>query len=156
MVLVAYVPAAPLQLLLMATKLTPPVGCRCPYYRTAERGLYGTLSNANGDSGYGDSYWGNLDSTTLTNSQCGINLPGFPDKLKAAFMTDTSNPTCGEWLQFTSQYPGKGPCYPVLVQTVDHLNRFASLSWHVCHTCSRVQSPKFCTSQLARKHSLQP
>ncbi len=41
-------------------------------------------------------------------------------------MADPNSPTCGEWLQFTSQYPGSGPCYPVLVQTVDHLNRCVS------------------------------
>ena len=106
--------------------------CRCPYYRTAEHGLYGTLTLGDTDNQgiYFDSYWSSLTSTTLTTSspdQCGVNLPGYPDKFKSAFMADPNNPTCGEYLQFTSQYPGKGPCYPVLVPTVDHLNRCHSL-----------------------------
>ena len=107
--------------------------CRCPYYRTAEHGLYGTLTLGDTDNQgiYFDSYWSSLTTTTLTTSspdQCGINLPGYPDKFKSAFMADPDNPTCGEYLQFTSQYPGKGPCYPVLVPTVEHLNRCHSLS----------------------------
>ena len=104
--------------------------CRCPYYRTAEQGLYGTLTLGNTDNqgDYFDAYWSRLTTTTLTTAQCGINLSGFPDKFKSAFMADPSNPTCGEYLQFTSQYPGKGPCHPVLVATVDHLNRCHSHS----------------------------
>lgn len=101
--------------------------CRCPYYRTAEHGLYGSLTitgvNAGDTTGYADTYWDALPTTTLTNSQCGIDLPNFPNKFKSAFMTDPNNPTCGQYLQFTSQYPGSGPCYPVLIETVDHLNR---------------------------------
>lgn len=109
--------------------------CRCPYYRTAEHGLYGTLTLGDTDNQglYFDSYWSSLTTTTLTTSspdQCGINLPGYPDKFKSAFMADPNNPTCGEYLQFTSQYPGKGPCYPVLVPTVEHLNR--------CHSISQI------------------
>ena len=107
--------------------------CRCPYYRTAEQGLYGTLTLGDTDNqgDYFDAYWSRLTTTTLTTAQCGINLPGFPDKFKSAFMADPSNPTCGEYLQFTSQYPGKGPCDPVLVATVDHLNR--------CHSHSTLR-----------------
>ena len=104
------------------------VVCRCPYYRTAEQALYGTLTitgvNEGDSTGYADTYWDALPTTTLTNSQCGIDLPNFPNKLKSDFMTDPNNPACGEYLQFTSQYPGSGPCYPVLVPTVDHLNRY--------------------------------
>ncbi|DBA72774.1 hypothetical protein WJX79_010106 [Trebouxia sp. C0005] len=96
---------------------------RCPYYRTAEDGLYGTLTITADEAGYADTYWDSLTTTTLGNSQCGIDQAGFPDKYKSVFLADPSNPTCGQWLQFTSQYPGSGPCYPVLVQTVDHLNR---------------------------------
>ncbi|KAL3136905.1 hypothetical protein ABBQ32_006513 [Trebouxia sp. C0010 RCD-2024] len=98
---------------------------RCPYYRTAEHGLYGTITLGDTDNqgNYFDAYWSRLTTTTLTTAQCGIDLPGYPDKFKSAFMADPNNPTCGEYLQFTSQYPGKGPCYPVLVATVDHLNR---------------------------------
>lgn len=99
--------------------------CRCPYYRTAEDALYGTLTITDDDGGYADTYWDSLTTTTLTTSQCGIDLAGFPDKYKSAFLADPDSPTCGQWLQFTSQYPGSGPCYPVLVPTVDHLNRWA-------------------------------
>ena len=102
--------------------------CRCPYYRVAEHGLYQNMviTNTSDQGDYFDSYWDSLLSTTLTNAQCGIDLPGYPDKYKSAFMADPNNPTCGEYLQFTSQYPGKGPCYPVLVRTVDHLNRYSA------------------------------
>lgn len=99
--------------------------CRCPYYRTAEDALYGTLTITDDEAGYADTYWDSLTTTTLTTSQCGIDLAGFPDKYKSAFLADPDSPTCGQWLQFTSQYPGSGPCYPVLVPTVDHLNRWA-------------------------------
>ena len=101
--------------------------CRCPYYRTAEHALYGTLTitgmNIGDSTGYADTYWDALPTTNLTNAQCGIDLPNYPNKFKNAFMTDPNNPACGQYLQFTSQYPGSGPCYPVLVPTVDHLNR---------------------------------
>ena len=100
--------------------------CRCPYYRTAEDGLYGTLTITADEGGYADTYWDSLTTTTLSNSQCGIDLAGFPDKYKSAFLAAPDSPTCGQWLQFTSQYPGSGPCYPVLVQTVDHLNRWGT------------------------------
>jgi len=102
--------------------------CRCPYYRTAEDGLYGTLTITADEAGYADTYWDSLTTTTLGSSQCGIDSAGFPDKYKSAFLADPNNPTCGQWLQFTSQYPGSGPCYPVLVQTVDHLNRWGPLT----------------------------
>ena len=101
--------------------------CRCPYYRTAEHALYGTLTitgvNIGDSTGYADTYWDALPTTNLTIAQCGIDLPNYPNKFKSAFMTDPNNPACGQYLQFTSQYPGSGPCYPVLVSTVDHLNR---------------------------------
>lgn len=105
---------------------------RCPYYRTAEHALYGTLTitgvNIGDSTGYADTYWDALPTTNLTNAQCGIDLPNFPNKFKSAFMTDPNNPACGQYLQFTSQYPGSGPCYPVLVPTVDHLNRYHGLA----------------------------
>ena len=103
--------------------------CRCPYYRTAEHDLYGTLTIQGNSDGYADTYWDALTTTTLNATQCGINLPGYPNKYKGAFMADPNNPTCGEWLQFTSQYPGEGPCYPVFVPTVDHLNRYNDFSF---------------------------
>lgn len=127
------------------------IACRCPYYRTSEHGLYGTLTLTDTDNQgvYFDSYWSSLTTTTLTTAQCGINLPGYPDKFKSAFMADPNNPTCGEYLQFTSQYPGKGPCYPVLVPTVDHLNRCHRQSFSTpCLPC-----PLLCTVPM--QYSLQ-
>lgn len=138
--------------------------CRCPYYRTAEHGLYATLTLGDTDNqgDYFDAYWSTLTTTTLTTAQCGIDLPGYPDKFKSAFMADPNNPTCGEYLQFTSQYPGKGPCYPVLVATVDHLNRCqdCSMLHHLLfldfslfkrwYSCRRLALPCFlCMCQLA-------
>ena len=115
--------------------------CRCPYYRTAEHQLYGTLTitgiNKGDSTGYADTYWDSLPTTTLTNAQCGIDLPNFPNKYKSSFMADPNNPTCGEYLQFTSQYPGYGPCYPVLVETVDHLNRFCLSPPTHCSSCCK-------------------
>lgn len=125
--------------------------CRCPYYRTAEHGLYDTLTLGDTDNQgiYFDSYWSSLTTTTLTTSspdQCGINLPGYPDKFKSAFMADPNNPTCGEYLQFTSQYPGKGPCYPVLAPTVDHLNR--------CYSISSITPCCLCFALCCARHRL--
>ena len=34
-------------------------------------------------------------------------------------------PSCGALLQLQSLYPGLGPCYPVLLATVDYFNRQA-------------------------------
>ncbi len=95
--------------------------CRCPYYRNALGSVYGSLSNV---SEYSTEYWSQLESTNLNSSQCGTAaLASFPEKLRAYFLRNTTNPLCGDYLQFTSQYPGKGPCYPVLVKTVEYFNR---------------------------------
>lgn len=95
--------------------------CRCPYYRTAQHGLlYGTLNKT---ADWDTMFWSNLYNTTLSNSQCNVALPSLPQKFEAAFFANTSNPLCGEYLQLTSLYPGKGPCFPVLLETVDYFNR---------------------------------
>lgn len=95
--------------------------CRCPYYEVAQQSLYGTL---NVTDSWATSYWGQLLGTNLAAAQCGIALPSLPYKFRAAFFADANNPICGEYLQLTSQYPGRGPCYPVLVETVDYFNRW--------------------------------
>ena len=42
---------------------------------------------------------------------------------RSDFFANVTDPTCGEYLQLTSLYPGRGPCYPVMVETVDYFNR---------------------------------
>ena len=96
--------------------------CRCPYYRNALGSVYGSLSNV---SEFSTEYWSQLESTNLNSSQCGTAaLASFPEKLRAYFLRNTTDPLCGDYLEFTSQYPGKGPCYPVLVETVEYFNRW--------------------------------
>lgn len=68
-------------------------------------------------------YWDALLATNLTAAQCGISLPTVPNKFRADFFADANNPTCGEYLQLTSLYPGRGPCYPVFFESVDYFNR---------------------------------
>ncbi|CAL8462248.1 g1779 [Coccomyxa elongata] len=69
------------------------------------------------------SYWGSLLSTNLTGGACNIALQYLPKKYRSAFFSNASNPLCGEYLQLTSLYPGRGPCYPVLVETMDYFER---------------------------------
>ena len=93
---------------------------RCPYYELASSGLYGTLNDSDAlDTGY----WGDLFNTSV--SQCNISLAWLPQKYRAAFFANASGPTCGEYFQLSSMYPGSGPCYPVFVETVGYLNRRA-------------------------------
>jgi hypothetical protein len=100
--------------------------CRCLYYRTVMLGvLYGTL---NVTDAWNTEYWADLYSTNLTDLQCNIALPSLPQKFRGNFFANTSDPLCGEYLQLTSMYPGKGPCFPVFLDTVDYFNR------HACHT----------------------
>ena len=102
---------------------------RCSYYKTAQPQLYGTLDVS---AAWETSYWTQLSNTNLTTSACNINLPTIPYKFRAAFFADPSNPTCGEYLQLTSLYLGRGPCYPVLVPTVDYLGRYPEAFRHAC------------------------
>lgn len=84
-------------------------------------GLYGTLNDSDPlDTGY----WGALYNTTV--SQCNISLSWLPQKFQAAFFANVTGPTCGEYYQLSSMYPGSGPCYPVFVETVEYLNRRAA------------------------------
>ena len=94
--------------------------CRCPYYETAQDSLNGALT---GSHTWHNAYWDALLDTNLTDVQCGISLPSVPNKFRPNFFADVNNPTCGEYLQLTSLYPGRGPCYPVLLESVDYFNR---------------------------------
>ena len=94
--------------------------CRCPYYETAQDSLFGTLAVSNA---WDTAYWDALLDTNLSAAQCGISLPTVPNKFRADFFADVNNPTCGEYLQLTSLYPGRGPCYPVFFESVDYFNR---------------------------------
>ncbi|KAK9818176.1 hypothetical protein WJX72_008291 [[Myrmecia] bisecta] len=93
---------------------------RCPYYRTADRNLYATIPVL---SAWDTAYWTFLLNTTMPAGQCGINLNSIPQKFRQLFWKDPDNPLCGEYLQLNSLYPGHGPCYPVLLETTDVLNR---------------------------------
>lgn len=94
--------------------------CRCPYYETAQDSLYGTLAVSDT---WDTAYWDALLDTNLTEAQCGISLPSVPKKFRPDFFANVNSPTCGEYLQLTSLYPGRGPCYPVLLESVDYFNR---------------------------------
>mmetsp|Transcript_21682 Transcript_21682/g.60287 ORF Transcript_21682/g.60287 Transcript_21682/m.60287 type:complete len:817 (+) Transcript_21682:143-2593(+) len=99
---------------------------RCPYYRTAEDSLYGTLD---GVDDWSTQYWNKLNTTNI--SQC----PGGQASkqmeilerllgMQASDALDDLFPstTCGEQLQKSSLL-AQGPCYPVIVNTTDVLNR---------------------------------
>ena len=106
------------------------IACRCPYYRNALDSVYPTL---NVTDAYSTQYWDALPTTTLNASACGVNTAAYPAKFQQAFFGSNSSPACGQWLQFTSLYPGKGPCYPVLVKTVEYFNRYACPPLHYSH-----------------------
>ena len=94
---------------------------RCPYYELSMFGLYGTLNNT---VDLETNYWGALFNTSI--SQCNISLTWLPQEFRANFFANVNNPTCGEYFQLSSLYPGSGPCYPVFVETVEYLNRRAA------------------------------
>ena len=106
--------------------------CRCPYYETAQDSLYGTLAVSDT---WDTAYWDALLSTNLTAAACGISLPTVPNKFKSDFFADINNPTCGEYLQLTSLYPGRGPCYPVVLESVDYFNRCSLTILSPKHAC---------------------
>jgi hypothetical protein len=94
--------------------------CRCPYYGTAAQGLYGALNTT---AAYATSYWADLPSVNASIAACNFSTSWLPQRFRSAFFANATHPTCGEYLQLASLYPGQGPCYPVLVQTVQYLNR---------------------------------
>ncbi len=75
-------------------------------------------------------YWSALADTNLSAADCGINLGGLPTKFQASYL-DPNSPVCGSYLQLLSQYPGKGPCDPVIMETVDYFNRWGVPGVHV-------------------------
>ena len=89
--------------------LTYICACRCPYYGAAYSGLYGNL---NITDVYATSYWADLPSVITANTAstaCNFTTAWLPHRFKAAYFADPNNPTCGEYLQLASLYPGSGP-----------------------------------------------
>ena len=119
---------------------------RCPYYGTAAQGLHGAL---NISDAYSTGYWADLPSVNTSIVECSFSTTWLPQRFRSAFFANVTDPTCGEYLQLASLYPGQGPCYPVLVQTVQYLNRHgpyrcglhsAPVMHHASHACSSALS----------------
>jgi len=116
-----------------------PDAYRCPYYRSAQEGLYDTLEAVDPLS---TQYWDALSTTSLEDcswqgmDSARLALLRFADTLTADATTNWSSPlldtnalkglmqhsTCGEALQHRSAL-GQGPCYPVWANTTDVFNR---------------------------------
>jgi solute carrier family 44 (choline transporter-like protein), member 2/4/5 len=93
---------------------------RCPYYRAAEDGLYGSLW---GVSDWDTQYFDALGNST---APCAADVSAFPAQYVEAFVAAGLAPLCGEYFRLTSQFPYRGPCYAVWAETVDYVNRSAS------------------------------
>lgn len=62
-------------------------------------------------------------------SAAGINLTSFGVDINMCSVPSGSS-VSGAYLQASSQFPGKGPCYPIWAATVPYFNRWAgSTSW---------------------------
>eukprot|EP00955_Chlamydomonas_euryale_P029476 310902-Chlamydomonas_euryale.AAC.1 len=100
----------------------------CPYYRVAEYNLYGQLP---GVSDTNTTYYGELSTigtftpdtaqASFINAVDALNVPWVDAFLSSNGITDSS--TDGTYFQLTTQFPDKGPCYPVYVETADYFNR---------------------------------
>lgn len=106
----------------------------CPYYVLADNGLYGSMPGiADADT----SYYNNL--TLITAAMATAAQDDFIAALDALPVTPATawvntylanNPSIvaggsldGKYYQLTSQFPGKGPCYPVYIETASFFNR---------------------------------
>lgn len=97
--------------------------CRCPYYKLAGGGVFGSLDTST--SAWSTQYWGALNGSTLLDAACPATLAALPARFQAAMLAAPGAPSCGALLQLQSLYPGRGPCYPVFLDTVDYFNRCA-------------------------------
>lgn len=101
---------------------------RCPYYAVAQQNLYDHLQGVNYTS---TQYYAELAtapssvdaaaSQFVTAAQS-LNIPWVNSYLSSHGITPSSS-VGGAYYQFTSQFPGKGPCYPVWVPTTSYFNR---------------------------------
>ena len=69
---------------------------------------------------------GALNGSTLAGAACPASLAALPARFQAAMLAAPGAPSCGALLQLQSLYPGRGPCYPVFLDTVDYFNRCAT------------------------------
>ena len=94
---------------------------QCPYYRVAERGLYGKLPAglAEWETQYFDKL-ADVDASVCTGDALGA-LGSVPDFIKEEF-AGLAGSGCGKALQSSSAFPGQGPCYPQFLKTADILN----------------------------------
>lgn len=99
----------------------------CPYYLFAEDSLYGYLAGVNNSDVLNYQYYLQLATANTAKCDTGFLSAAALKVTPSAFGFDSS--TCdgasisGQYYQFTSQFPGQGPCYPVWVPTVLYFNR---------------------------------
>ncbi|GBF99304.1 choline transporter-like [Raphidocelis subcapitata] len=96
---------------------------RCPYYRFAEAGLYGRLANATGaqPADADTAYYAELASAALPAAECNATVlaaaaakvPGLSAFADPSICSAAAAGAAGAYLRANSQFPGKGPCYPV-------------------------------------------
>ncbi|KAG1675670.1 hypothetical protein FOA52_002379 [Chlamydomonas sp. UWO 241] len=101
----------------------------CPYYRLADDGLYGKLL---GVADTATDYWEDLatmvstpatnETDTFISALSGLSIPWVDSWLSSNGLAPGSS-VDGDYYQLTSQFPSKGPCYPVYVPTTDFFNR---------------------------------
>ncbi|KAI8472764.1 MAG: plasma-membrane choline transporter-domain-containing protein [Monoraphidium minutum] len=109
---------------LAAAPCTRDTTYRCPYYRFAEEGLYGQLA---GVADTDTAYWGALSGAAAAACNAtflalaGDKLPGLSALADPSVCASAGGG--GAYLQATSHFPGKGPCYPVWAATAPYFNR---------------------------------
>mmetsp|Transcript_8104 Transcript_8104/g.16758 ORF Transcript_8104/g.16758 Transcript_8104/m.16758 type:complete len:786 (-) Transcript_8104:485-2842(-) len=99
----------------------------CPYYALADNDLYGKIAGVDDiDTSYYDQLatipddTATADQTAFIAELSGLGITWVDDFLAATVSGAT---VTGGYYQLTSQFPGKGPCYPVYIKTADFFNR---------------------------------
>jgi len=99
----------------------------------APGGVYGSLAADTPPAS--TQYWGALNGTSLAGGACPVAVASLPARFQAAALGAAGPAGCGALLQLQSLYPGRGPCFPVLLETVDYFNRCALSGWSQNRCC---------------------
>lgn len=102
---------------------------RCPYYAFSQDNLTGRLTGVDNTS---VQYYANLvtmksandsSASLFISSLQSMNLSWVNNYLSTKNVYNGGSVVTGSYYQLKSQFPGKGPCYPVWVPTVNYFSR---------------------------------
>ncbi|GFR50844.1 hypothetical protein Agub_g13116 [Astrephomene gubernaculifera] len=95
----------------------------CPYYRFAEDGLYGSIPGVANTS---TMYFDDLARITNITDSTAASYVSKIKSLGGVFTTEATalqNNLTGKYYQMKSEFPGNGPCYPILFETEEFFYR---------------------------------